>query len=353
MMKHKALSAMIAIAMIGGGISTAYAQGGTWYVAPRIGANIPDSDRGTDDSFYAGIGIGWWVTPNYAVDIEYGINDADFEDGGYRSGREWESVSVGATGRYFFGEQGSSWRPYLMGGLGFVRHAAYSGIEQADGWDPMVTVGGGFQYNFNERVSLRGEIAGRYDKDNNSLRGQYSEGSYAGDYNHFVDLIATVGMTFAFGVEPPPPPPPPAAPPPPPEAQPETPADVPVVIDLRGVNFKFDRPRSNESDIGPSLQEPTADSIAILDQAVDVLNRNPSVMVELGGHTDSVGSEDYNQGLSQRRAQIVSDYLTSHGVSSSQIIGVKGYGEGTPVDTNDTKEGRARNRRTELAVGAK
>ena len=114
--------------------------------------------------------IGWWVSPNFAVDAEIAHNDADFEDDGFRSGREWESISLGVTGRWFFGDQGSALRPYVLGGLGAVRHAAYSGTIQHDGWDPMATVGGGVQYNFNERVALRGELAARYDRDNNSLR---------------------------------------------------------------------------------------------------------------------------------------------------------------------------------------
>ena len=347
-MKHKALSALIAVAMLSGGASAAYAQDGSWYLAPRVGANFSDSNRKTDTSLYTGLGFGWWVNPNFAVDFEYAINDADFKNSSFRSGHEWESVSVGVSGRWFFGDQGSAWRPYVMGGVGAVRHAAYSASIQQSGWDPMATLGGGVQYNFNDRMALRGELAGRYDRDNNSLRGQYAG---AGDYNHFVDGIVSVGLTIGFGGSAPVEPVEAAAPPPPPpEVAPEEPAATPVVIDLRGVNFKFDRPRSNESDITPSLQEPTSDSIAILDQAVDVLSRNPNVRVELNGHTDSVGSDAYNQKLSERRAQIVYDYLTSHGVSSSQISGVKGFGESNPIDTNDTKEGRARNRRTELAV---
>src|SRR5690606_7934033 len=129
-----------------------------------------------------------------------------------------------------------------------------------------------------------------YDKDNNTLRGQFVG---AEDHNHYVDAIATIGLTIGFGGSAPAPAPEPAAappPPPPPEAQPEQPVDTPVVIDLRGVNFKFDRPKTGESDITPTLQEPTADSIAILDQAVDVLTRNPEVRVELAGHTDAIGS---------------------------------------------------------------
>lgn len=350
-MKIKALSALIAVAMLGGGASVATAQEGSWYVAPRVGAVIPDSNRGTKESLYTGLGIGWWVSPDLAVDFEYSINNADFKDSSFRAGREWESVGVGVTGRYFFGEQGSAWRPYVLGGIGFLRHAAYSNDVQRDGWDPMATVGGGIQYSLSDRIALRGELAARYDKDNNSLRGQFVD---AEDHNHFVDGIASIGLTIGFGggttyVEPeaavtPPPPPPP-------EVAPEQPADTAVVIDLRGVNFKFDRPKSGESSIEPTLQEPTADSIAILDQAVDVLNRNTNVRVELAGHTDAIGSDAYNQGLSERRAQIVYDYLVSRGVSASQLTGVRGYGESQPIDTNDTREGRARNRRTELSAG--
>lgn len=349
-MNHKALSVLIAAAMLGGGASLATAQDGSWYIAPRVGAVVPDDNRGTKESLYTGIGIGWWVTPNLAIDAEYGINNADFKNSSFRSGHELENVSLGVTGRWFFGEQGSAWRPYVMGGLGAIRHTAYPESIQQNGWDPMATIGGGVQYSFSDRVALRGELAARYDKDNNTLRGQFVG---AEDHSKYVDGIATIGLVIGFGGSTPPPPPPAVEPPPPPPPPPaeEAPANTDVVIDLRGVNFKFDRPKAGEKNIDPALQEPTSESIAILDQAVDVLTRNPSVRVQLDGHTDSVGSDEYNQKLSERRAQIVYDYLTSKGVSSSQIVGVRGFGESQPIDTNDTKEGRARNRRTELSVG--
>ncbi|HET7063794.1 MAG TPA: OmpA family protein [Rudaea sp.] len=160
------------------------------------------------------------------------------------------------------------------------------------------------------------------------------------------------GYTFKFGEHAPPPPPPRAAPPPPPPppppARPE-PAPTKVTIDLRGVEFKFDHPRTGEK-LVPSLKEPTADSVAILDEAIDTLKRNPSVRVEVDGHTDSKGSDAYNQKLSERRAKGVYDYLTAHGIDASRLDGPKGFGESAPIDTNDTEEGRQRNRRTELKV---
>ena len=103
-------------------------------------------------------------------------------------------------------------------------------------------------------------------------------------------------------------------------------------------------------EIGKALAEPTSDSIGILDQAVDTLQRYPQVRVTVAGYTDSKGTDAYNQSLSERRAQIVYDYLTAHGIDASRLDGPIGHGENDPVDTNDTDAGRARNRRTELQV---
>src|SRR5690348_8442725 len=133
-------------------------------------------------------------------------------------------------------------------------------------------------------------------------------------------------------------------------ALPISPPQQNVVIDLRGVNFKFDRPKKGETNIAPTLKPPAADSVAILDQAVDTLNRYPQVQIEIDGYTDSVGTDQYNQGLSERRANIVDQYLTSHGIDSSRITAVKGFGENDPIDTNKTAAGRQRNRRVEFKV---
>jgi OOP family OmpA-OmpF porin len=390
-MKRKALCALIALSLAGAAVTAAHAQDfGNWYIAPRIGAVFSDSDRHTDTAVWGGIGAGVWVNPHLAVDFEYTINNSDFKNGSWRDGHEWESVGLGVSGRWFFGDEGSQWRPYVMVGLGALRHAAYSGFLLKDqgfnenGWDPMATIGAGIQWNLSERLALRGELAARYDHDNNTENNLAESLGYVGPgpgqlhgtKSGFTDGIASVGLVYNFGVAPPPPPPPPpAAPPPAPDCHaldddhdgvnncddrcPDTAAGTvvgpdgcpqKVVIDLRGVNFKFDRPKTGEHNIEPTLQLPTADSIAILDQAIDALKRYPEIKVELDGHTDSVGTDAYNQKLSERRAQIVYDYLTSHGIDASRITAVKGFGETMPIDTNATKEGRARNRRTELKV---
>ena len=78
-----------------------------------------------------------------------------------------------------------------------------------------------------------------------------------------------------------------------------------------------------------------------------ILKRHSDLKVELAGHTDSVGNDQYNQGLSERRAQAVADYLIGHGANAGNIS-VKGYGESDPVADNGTEAGRAANRRVEL-----
>jgi OOP family OmpA-OmpF porin len=121
-----------------------------------------------------------------------------------------------------------------------------------------------------------------------------------------------------------------AAPAPPPAPKAEK-------IVLRGVNFDFDK-----ATIRP-------DAKVILDEAASQLSKNPDVRVSVEGHTDSVGSDTYNQKLSERRAASVKSYLVGKGVSDSRLSSV-GYGESKPVSSNDTKDGRALNRRVELLV---
>ncbi|MGF1548390.1 MAG: OmpA family protein [Thiotrichales bacterium] len=132
------------------------------------------------------------------------------------------------------------------------------------------------------------------------------------------------------------PPPKPVTPPPPPPA-PVAPTVEKVTLDGT-VLFGFDQAK-----LTPAGQ-------AALDQVVERLrgfDRVSSIVVT--GHTDSVGSDAYNQKLSERRAKSVSDYLTSKGVNN-QLISSQGMGEGSPIADNKTKDGRAKNRRVEVDI---
>ena len=86
-----------------------------------------------------------------------------------------------------------------------------------------------------------------------------------------------------------------------------------------------------------------------LAKVVDLLTKNPTLKIELGGHTDNVGRPEANQRLSEQRAKAVYDHLISKGIPSDRLS-YKGYGETQPVATNDTDEGRRENRRTEIKV---
>lgn len=86
-----------------------------------------------------------------------------------------------------------------------------------------------------------------------------------------------------------------------------------------------------------------------LDRLVALLNEAPTLRIQISGHTDDVGEDADNQTLSENRAKTVFDYLLQHGIAA-QRLRFKGFGETRPVDSNDTAEGRARNRRTEFVV---
>lgn len=100
----------------------------------------------------------------------------------------------------------------------------------------------------------------------------------------------------------------------------------------------------NSSDLNPG-------SDATLNDLITVLNKYPDTNIEVQGHTDSTGTHEYNQGLSERRAASVADYLKAHGISSARIT-TKGFGETAPKYDNGTAEGRAQNRRAEFLITA-
>lgn len=119
-----------------------------------------------------------------------------------------------------------------------------------------------------------------------------------------------------------------------------TPVDehgCPEIPNLKGVHFEL-----NKAVL-------TAAATAILDDAAATLKRNPHVRVEITGHTDSTGTEQYNQSLSERRADAARSYLVSRGVDAKRLS-TSGRGESMPIAGNDTREGRQANRRVELVA---
>jgi OOP family OmpA-OmpF porin len=141
----------------------------------------------------------------------------------------------------------------------------------------------------------------------------------------------TCSVTVTVTVPPPPPPPPPPA---------------ARVIDRLTIHVNFDFDKSNIR---------KADE-AELEKAIDFVRKYPGAKVELEGHTDGKGTEQYNQKLSERRAEAVRQYLIKEGAVDKAMISARGYGKTKPIAPNKTKdgkddpEGRAKNRRVEILI---
>jgi outer membrane protein OmpA-like peptidoglycan-associated protein len=91
------------------------------------------------------------------------------------------------------------------------------------------------------------------------------------------------------------------------------------------------------------------DSYIELQKLIKTLTDNPSLKIEISGHTDNIGNEESNLLLSEKRALAVKNYLTQNGISTSRIV-AKGYGSSIPIESNQTETGRQKNRRTEMKI---
>ncbi len=100
----------------------------------------------------------------------------------------------------------------------------------------------------------------------------------------------------------------------------------------------------SKSDLGDSAKNN-------LNKLVAILNKYPNTNIEIQGHTDSRGTDEYNMGLSLRRANAVRDYLASQGIAGARMT-TRGFGESAPAYSNDTPEGMAQNRRVEFLITA-
>ncbi|RQP10290.1 MAG: OmpA family protein [Chryseobacterium sp.] len=114
---------------------------------------------------------------------------------------------------------------------------------------------------------------------------------------------------------------------------------IKVTLNENTVNFDFD-----SANLTPTAK-------ANLDRLVTVFKNNPDTNINIYGHTDSTGKAAYNQGLSERRAQSVANYLSARGVSAARL-NTMGMGMREPIASNDTASGRAQNRRVEFAITA-
>ena len=329
-----------------------------WYLTGGVGMNLQDSDRDTKDVPFATIGFGKFITPNWSIDGELNYQNPRFNNS------ELLFSQYGATidARYHFIKEGRNWWPYIRAGVGAQRveeeFDAFPSVNspgQREDTNLTAMLGVGLQADY-DRYAMRVEIGKRHAFDDTSVVSPRSDNF--GDVLGSVTLLVKLGDLATV-------------------VTPETPvaqqtcADldddgdgvnncddkcpnsaagqaigpdgcpVPLTIDLKGVNFDFDR---------DTLRP---DSIVILDEAVVILQKYPQLRFELAGHTDECGSDEYNQGLSERRARVVYDYLANAGIDAARMVGPSGYGESRPLENlGDDFPGckSETNRRTELNV---
>lgn len=313
-----------------------------WYAGVSGGVARLESSR-LSDSFspYYGAYLGRFFSPNFSLDLQIDSYSTEFEGTDLArvglnpafGGSDFDIYGIGVGARWHFGSEDAQHRPFAMLGIGIQDHDNFI----SDGRDLYASTGVGLQSKFGDHWRLRSQLEFRYDNDRDTRIDKNTDSG-------FLDVIASIGLGYSFGEPPRPPQPEPApvvapaprpAPPPPPPPAPEP--EVLFEFDSM-VFFAFDSAELKDT------------ALAELNEAANILSaRSELILIEVAGHTDSIGDEDYNQGLSERRAQSVADYLVSRGISRNRLQ-VVGFGETRPKVPNTTPENRAQNRRVVLTV---
>ncbi|MDI9734683.1 OmpA family protein [Stutzerimonas stutzeri] len=284
-----------------------------------------DSSRDIKNGELYGAGVSYFLTDDVSLGLSYGeyhdITSEDRVQDGSHKNIKGSLTSLDAA--YHFGAPGVGLRPYVSAGV------AHQSIGQADrgGRDrsTFANVGTGVKYYFTENFFAKASVDGMYNIDADEA-----------------EWMAGVGVGLNFGggarqvaaVEPTPEP----APAPIVDTEPE-PAPEVVRVEL-DVKFDFDKSRVRE------------ESYSDIKNLADFMQQYPQTTTVVEGHTDSVGTDQYNQRLSERRAEAVRNVLVNeYGVQGNRVNSV-GYGESRPVADNSTEEGRQINRRVEAEVEA-
>ncbi len=300
---------------------------GAWYAVPGVSYMDTDGDLEANNGGGAFIRLGKELSPSWDVQIGASYARASEDTGIPGVGGKYKQTLIGVDALYMFSRD--KFRPFLLAGVGAASNKIdYSNLALDDDrkTSPMVNVGLGMQYLFSDSFGLQADVRHVWSK----AEGKTADRSFDADEtigNTYVNL----GGIFRFGAPAPmpvaaaePAPEPVAAVEPAPAPEP-IPAAAPCNPKLETVTiaaeklFGFDKAKLQDG------------SKPILDEAAAKIKGNPDIeLVLVTGHTDRIGSEAYNQKLSERRANIVKDYLVSQGVDASRLQAI-GKGEAEPV----------------------
>ncbi len=283
----------------------------SWYLAPSINAVKPDSQFRTNDKigYGGGLRFGKAIAPNW--DMQLGGTYSKSSN----NGSDYDQYTLGADALYMFSR--SRFRPFALIGAGLQRDRVSSSTFNASGTSPFATAGLGFQYSFTDQLSMQADLRRQMAFQRDSTFGS----------NRSYNNVLSAGLVYYFDkpsrpvaraeVAPTPMPMPVAAAPAP------APAPAPVA--------RFERVTFSANELfgfdSATLRMPQNK----LDEIANALSRDTQVNnVVISGYTDRLGSDKYNQALSQRRADAVKDYLTGKGVASNRLS-AQGKGESNPV----------------------
>ena len=288
-----------------------------WYLGATLGGYRLDSDRAIEGDFRgytAGAQIGKYVSEKAALEFGFGgnIGHDDFD-------------VYSLNGVFWMGDDAKKWRPYALLGVNHYDFEPTSNLElDHDESSNQILAGLGLGKMFSENYQFRADVRAMssFDEDGEDVGVQLSINRLFGQASSAP--VPAPAAEPAVAAEP--------APAPVVEEAPE--AEEPRTITVRlNVEFEFN------SDVVRAVYGDQLETIAAAMNAYD------DIQLVLEGHTDSKGSDTYNQDLSDRRAKAVKAKLVSdYGIPADRISAV-GCGESRPIDTNDTEEGRARNRR--------
>ncbi|NKF23595.1 OmpA family protein [Solimonas marina] len=345
---------------------------GRFYISPMFSYSFADSSRKTDGGLGGTLAIGKELVPKLNLELSSSYTDFSAKSG---SGSE-KLTGVGVDVLLF----PLNSVPGLYGAAGMAYGFGSSNVSDVPGAGNnghIFNVGLGYLFG---PISWLNDGSLRFD-----VRERFDDKFKKAETNKFADTVVSIGLLYPLGARPVKAAPPQepvqvvapvaptdsdadgvpddrdqcpntpsgtqvndvgcALPPPPPPCNPPLPGQhvdlagcgVGDTITLSGVNFDFDKSTL------------TLNAKTILDDVAAALIAAPDIHVEVAGHTDSRGSDAYNQKLSQARAEAVMAYLGEHGVAADRMT-AHGYGETEPVADNDTDEGRERNRRVELRI---
>jgi len=336
---RRARTSLIAAALALLGVSTSASAIDGPFVGLNLGGSLPVNNNyraHVSDGINGSPYVGYMFNQYFGIQGELPV-DAEFPDNDHRGFNKENQVTTVlgymAGPRVQLPTLDSPWgqpMEFYMVGEGGGYTGLSGRLTQTSGG---LSAGAGLDIYLTDHIAL--SIFGRYSRAFQAPRPKFLiyQAPNQSDPADAQWATGGIGVKYRFNGPPVAPPPPPPAP----VAQAAPPPAEKKKIVLRGVNFDF-----NKWNIRP-------DARPILDEAISTLKEYKQITLSVEGHTDSIGSAEYNDKLSLRRAKSVADYLEKGGIDAKRMT-EKGFGKSQPVASNDTAEGRAQNRRVELKI---